>query len=82
MLPDSIWGETSHPGIVVKNEGRPLYQSSDISAPVLVYADANLLVIADSDIIGNQNAGTEGFNAVVKLVADWIGKGNQGIKKP
>ncbi len=82
MLPDSIWGETSHPGIVVKNEGRPLYQSSDISAPVLVYADANLLVIGDSDIIGNQNAGTEGFNAVVKLVADWIGKGIQGIKKP
>jgi len=82
MLPDNIWGETSHPGIVVKNEGRPLYQSSDISTPVLVYADANLLVIADSDIIGNQNACTEGFNAVVKLVADWIGKGIQGIKKP
>ncbi|MFW5863015.1 MAG: DUF4350 domain-containing protein [Spirochaetota bacterium] len=82
MLPDAIWGETSHPGIVVKNEGKPLYQSSDISAPILVYADENLLVIADSDIIGNQNAGTEGFNAVVKLVSDWIKNGVQGMQKP
>lgn len=73
MLPRTVWGETSHPGIVVKNDGRPLYQSSDVETPILIYANEKVLVIADSDIIGNQYAGTEGFGAVTGLVVDWIG---------
>ena len=73
VVPGTIWGETSHPGIVVKNDGKPLYQSSDIEAPILVYADENVLVIADSDIIGNQNAGSDGFDAAAGIVVDWIG---------
>jgi len=71
-LPDAIWGETSHPGIQVKNDGRPLYQSSDVEEPILVYADDTILLLADSDIVSNQNAGTGGFRVVLKLVRNWI----------
>lgn len=75
QVPSSLWGEASHPGLEVLNDGIPLYQPNDYDNVGFLYADKNLLVIGDADAIANQNQNTETFHAIVTIVLHWIKTG-------
>lgn len=75
-IPSSLWGEASHPGLEVLNDGIPLYQPNDYDNVGFLYADKNLLLIGDADAIANQNCNTETFYAIVSIVSQWIKTGN------
>lgn len=76
QIPSSLWGEVSHPGLEVLNDGIPLYQPNDYDNVGFMYADKNLLVVGDADAIANQNNNTETFNEIVTIVARWIKTGS------
>ncbi|MCX8123442.1 MAG: hypothetical protein N3F66_04680 [Spirochaetes bacterium] len=75
-VPSSLWGETSHPGLEIINDGIPLYQPNDYDNIGFMYASKNLLVIGDADVIANQNNNTETFNEIVTIVVRWIKTGS------
>ncbi len=74
-IPSSLWGETSHPGLEILNDGIPLYQPNDYDNVGFLYADRNLLVVGDADAIANQNRDTETFEQIVTIVSHWIHTG-------
>ncbi len=75
QIPSSLWGEVSHPGLEVINDGIPLYQPNDFDTAGFLYADKNLLVIGDADAIANQNRNTETFQEILSIVMRWIKTG-------
>ncbi|MEJ5361389.1 MAG: DUF4350 domain-containing protein [Spirochaetota bacterium] len=75
QIPSSLWGEVSHPGLEVINDGIPLYQPNDFDTAGFLYADKNLLVIGDADAIANQNRDTETFHEILTIVTRWIKTG-------
>ena len=74
-IPSSLWGEASHPGLEVLNDGIPLYQPNDYDNVGFLYADKNLLVVGDADAIANQNQDTQTFHEIVTLILRWIKTG-------
>jgi len=74
-VPSSLWGEVSHPGLEIINDGIPLYQPNDYDTAGFIYADKNLLVVGDADAIANQNRDTETFNEILAIVMRWIKTG-------
>ncbi|HOJ30049.1 MAG TPA: DUF4350 domain-containing protein [Spirochaetota bacterium] len=76
QIPSSLWGEVSHPGLEVLNDGIPLYQPNDYETAGFVYADKNLLVVGDADAIANQNRYTETYKEMLAIVMRWIKTGN------
>ncbi|MEW6527301.1 MAG: DUF4350 domain-containing protein [Spirochaetota bacterium] len=75
QIPSSLWGEVSHPGLEVINDGIPLYQPNDYDTAGFIYADKNLLVVGDADAIANQNRDTDTFNEILTTVMHWIKTG-------
>lgn len=71
-IPSRLWGETSHPGLEIINDGIPMYQANDVSNVGYMYADGTILVFGDADAVANQNSNTETFHAIVTIAARWL----------
>lgn len=76
LAPDTtVWGETVHPGVENKNQGIPMYDTTDVQTPILSAWDDRVLIILTSDILSNTRSSDAIFNPLSRAVESWIQSG-------
>lgn len=69
---DSVWGETSHPGVENRNNGIPVYDSSDIGRPQIAVCAEGIMVVSSSGVVANEKAGEPYFRPFLEALHSWI----------